>query len=152
MEAGKPYLIFCPQDVTVSVTFENVSFVANAPVAVTPEGSPFSFIGSFDPISMEGRYGVANINGKDKLVRGGASSSLYTTGSYFELQDINRVNSMLLNFDRETTGIADPSFNAQNKQGDIYTLNGVLIRKDATDTKGLKKGVYIIGNQKVYIK
>ena len=152
MEAGKPYLIFCPQDVTVPVTFENVSFVANAPVAVTPEGSPFSFIGSFDPISMEGRYGVANINGKDKLVRGGASSSLYTTGSYFELQDINRVNSMLLNFDRETTGIADPSFNAQNKQGDIYTLNGVLIRKDATDTKGLKKGVYIIGNQKVYIK
>ena len=152
MEAGKPYLIFCPQDVTVPVTFENVSFVANAPIAVTPEGSPFSFIGSFDPISMEGRYGVANINGRDKLVRGGASSGLYTTGSYFELQDINRVNSMLLNFDRETTGITTPDGGTSASSEGIYTLNGVLIRKDATDTQGLKKGIYIIGNQKVYIK
>jgi len=35
---------------------------------------------------------------------------------------------------------------------DIYDLNGRLVRRDATSTKGLHRGVYMINNQKVVIK
>ena len=35
---------------------------------------------------------------------------------------------------------------------DIYSLNGRLVSKQASTTKGLKKGIYIINNQKVYVK
>lgn len=152
MEAGKPYLLFCPQDVDQPVVFEDVEFVTGAPQNITPAGSPFTFIGSFDPISMEDRYGVARIGEHDKLVRGNATSSLRTTGSYFELQDANKVRSMIVNFDGTTTGISGQSLGTEGGKADIYTINGVLIRKDATDTKGLQKGIYIIGNQKVQIK
>ena len=35
---------------------------------------------------------------------------------------------------------------------DIYDLNGRLVRRDATSTKGLRRGIYMINNQKVVIK
>lgn len=35
---------------------------------------------------------------------------------------------------------------------DIYNVNGILVRKQATDTKDLKKGMYIINGKKVAIK
>jgi len=35
---------------------------------------------------------------------------------------------------------------------DIYDLNGRLVRRNATSTKGLHRGIYMINNQKVVIK
>lgn len=35
---------------------------------------------------------------------------------------------------------------------DVYTLDGVKARREATSLKGLKKGIYIIHNQKVIVK
>ena len=35
---------------------------------------------------------------------------------------------------------------------DIYDLNGRLVRRNATSTKGLRRGIYMINNQKVVIK
>lgn len=35
---------------------------------------------------------------------------------------------------------------------DIYSLDGRLVRKQATNTEGLKKGLYIVNGQKMYIK
>lgn len=151
MEAGKPYLIFCPTAVNQPVKFQDVTFVAQAPQDITPSGSPFTFKGSFDPISMTDRYGVASVNGVDKLIKGGNNSSLKTTGSYFELNESQPAKGIRLFFENGTTGIESISEEGQ-KGADIYTLDGVLIRKDSKDTKGLKKGIYIIGNQKVQIK
>lgn len=36
--------------------------------------------------------------------------------------------------------------------GDIYTLGGQLVRKNATSLEGLQRGTYIIGGKKVFIK
>lgn len=41
---------------------------------------------------------------------------------------------------------------AEGKPVDIYTLDGVLIKKDATDTKGIKPGIYVVGDKKVFVK
>lgn len=38
------------------------------------------------------------------------------------------------------------------KTADIYSINGVLVRKQATTTKGLEKGIYIINNKKTIVK
>ncbi len=40
----------------------------------------------------------------------------------------------------------------QQERFNIYDLNGRLVRRDATSTKGLHRGVYMINNQKVVIK
>ena len=35
---------------------------------------------------------------------------------------------------------------------DIYTLDGVLVRRQATTTEGLSRGIYVIEGRKVIIK
>ena len=34
---------------------------------------------------------------------------------------------------------------------DVYTTTGLLVKKDATTLKGLKKGVYVVGGRKVCV-
>ena len=41
---------------------------------------------------------------------------------------------------------------SQMPAADIYTMDGRLVRKQATSTKGLNKGIYIINNQKTIVK
>lgn len=100
---------------------------------------------------MNGLYGVAHVDDADKLVKGGASSNLYTTGSFFRQNGTSSVRGLNLNFGGTTTGI-------NSLQGDmmspfnVYTVDGVLVRKQATTTSGLKEGIYVIDNKKVYIK
>ena len=35
---------------------------------------------------------------------------------------------------------------------DIYTVDGKLVRRQATSLDGLRKGVYVVGNKKVIVK
>ena len=41
---------------------------------------------------------------------------------------------------------------AKGEPFDIYTINGVLVRQNATNVEGIKAGVYVVNNQKVIIK
>jgi hypothetical protein len=50
-----------------------------------------------------------------------------------------------------TTGIISIG-SAFDQPTDIYSVNGKLIKKDATSTRGLAKGVYIVNNEKVIVK
>lgn len=151
MKAGKPYLIFCPKAVEQPIRLTDVTLVSQVPQSITPAGSPFTFKGSFDPISMENLYGIASVDGMEKLLKGSENSTLNTTGSYFEENETQPIKGIQLFFEGSTTDIN--SISQDKKEGiGIYTINGVLIRKDAKDIKGLKKGFYIIGNQKIQIK
>jgi len=38
-----------------------------------------------------------------------------------------------------------------NSQFDIYTIDGKLIRRNATSLEGLDRGIYIVGNKKVAV-
>ncbi len=51
-----------------------------------------------------------------------------------------------------TTGLQGISETLLDKPMDIYTVNGKLIRKGVSSTKGLKKGLYIIGKKIVTIE
>ena len=50
-----------------------------------------------------------------------------------------------------TTGINEVEL-SNDKPATIYDLKGNTIRKNATSTEGLSKGVYIIDNKKVIVK
>lgn len=53
--------------------------------------------------------------------------------------------------DRTTLGISE--INAQSLNlGNIYNLNGVMVRKAGESLQGLQKGLYIINNKKVVVK
>lgn len=51
-----------------------------------------------------------------------------------------------------TLSIGSIANDALKIEGDIYSIDGKLIRKDAKDLNGLSKGVYLIGGQKVFVK
>ena len=57
-------------------------------------------------------------------------------GGYFTLKGVTSVNSIL----------------SENQPQDVYSLNGTLLRKNATSLKSLPKGVYIVNGRKVVIK
>lgn len=50
------------------------------------------------------------------------------------------------------TAISPTINNAIENPFDIYTTSGVLVRHNATDTQGLKPGVYIVNKNKIIIK
>lgn len=51
-----------------------------------------------------------------------------------------------------TTGIENVIANAKGKPFDIYTVDGKLVRRQATSAAGLAPGLYVIGNNKVVVK
>lgn len=51
-----------------------------------------------------------------------------------------------------TTGIKDITLDDDNKPANVYNVNGMIVRKNATDVKGLPQGVYIFKNKKYVIK
>lgn len=58
-----------------------------------------------------------------------------------------------LSFDGFTTNIDDVNIEGvTNKSYDIYNINGQLVRKNATSTEGLNKGLYIMNGKKVIVK
>lgn len=54
----------------------------------------------------------------------------------------------------ETTAIEDALINTDSYSvsGNIYNLNGQMLRQNATSTEGLAKGVYIVGGKKVVVR
>lgn len=54
----------------------------------------------------------------------------------------------------ETTAIEDALINTDSHSvsGNIYNLNGQMVRQNATSTEGLAKGVYIVGGKKVVVR
>lgn len=51
-----------------------------------------------------------------------------------------------------TTGIKDITLGDDNKPANVYSVNGMLVRKNATDVKDLPQGVYIFKNKKYVVK
>ena len=55
-------------------------------------------------------------------------------------------------FIEEITDIDTPRVNEDVSTFDVYNLNGQLVRKATSDTKGLEPGLYIINGKKVLIR
>ena len=79
------------------------------------------------------------------------SSPLSAEHAYLQVpqQAANGWSTATLHFD-DTDGIKDLTTDSQ--PFDIYTLNGLLVKRHASTTKGLPYGIYIVNGKKVVIK
>ena len=51
-----------------------------------------------------------------------------------------------------SVGINEVNTNVDTDNNNVYTINGVMVRKAGESLDGLAKGLYIIGGKKVVIK
>lgn len=143
----QPYLVYFPNEVS-NITFSKKIRPERTPV--TKAAGDWTFTGSYAPsISMEGKWGV--INDGSKVRKGGAGSTLKSTRAYLEYNGTANVNEMRIIIDGEETSITEIDGMPVGSY-DVYNLNGMLVRKNATDLNGLRKGIYIVNGKKYIVK
>ena len=107
-------------------------------------------------IAPEGSYIISTI-GEQKLVDAD-SVALNGQSGYFDLAEVKDLEGevdALIRIDGEIHPVGIEKVSNADGTYNVYTTDGVLIKKNvkANDAKaGLKKGVYIIGKEKVLVK
>lgn len=149
LKANTPYLIYFYDQVD-SPKYFGAEVQELSPIAV-PHGD-YNFQGNYTAgLSMYGNYGVANIDGKQYIRRGGSNSTLKATGAYFTSSSSSSVQSMIINLGGETTGIDNVSTVTDgNANGPVYNLQGIRVSNGSTDN--LPKGIYLQNGKKIYVK
>lgn len=70
----------------------------------------------------------------------------------FLMWDTSRVSEGILTIVDDPTGIDVLQNGTNNNANDIYNLNGQLVRKNATSTEGLPRGIYFRNGKKIVVK
>lgn len=151
LKANTPYLIYF-EEAKATPAYMPADIESCTPESVT--FGDVTFTGNYTAgMSMVGLYGVAEQNGAQYIMKGGAGSTLGSTGAYFTVGGTTAgVNTLSLDIEGEgTTGIG--SIVAEEGQAfDVYTLTGVKVRTAATGLDGLQRGIYIVNGKKVLVK
>lgn len=149
MGANVPYLIYFAKE-TENISLQNIDAAVTVPQSVT-HGN-VTFTGNYEAgRNMEGLYGVAEKDGAQYIMRGGAGSTLGSTGAYFTVSG-SEVNSLQLRLDGIETNISGVQTGQDGQAFDIYTLSGIKVRSQAATTDGLPKGIYLINGKKHIVK
>lgn len=149
MAANTPYLIYFAEE-KENISVQNVNVVATKPQSVT--FGNVTFVGNYEAgKNMEGLYGVAEKAGEQYIIRGGKGSTLGSTGAYFTVSG-SEVNTLRIRLEGTGTGISDVEAGKGGQTFDIYSLNGIKVRSQATTTDGLPKGIYLINGKKHIVK
>ena len=149
MMANTPYLIYF-EKAPATPLYISTEIKATAPTSVT-HGN-VTFVGNYEAgKNMEGLYGVAEKAGEQYIMRGGKGSTLGSTGAYFTVSG-SEVNTLRIRLEGTGTGISDVEAGKGGQTFDIYSLNGIKVRSQATTTDGLPKGIYLINGKKHIVK
>lgn len=171
--AGTPVLIRPTKDITADnyATFKNVKIEA-AEVKDTPcndygydnnENTTYKMIGSYNPQTVrKGEYFISTKDGKVKYLTSEtgtiAGTFAYMTNNTTASQSLSMAKAAYNNLtptamDGTVTGISNIEVeNEQSVDGNIYNVNGQLVRQNAKNTNGLAKGIYIVNGKKVIVK
>lgn len=152
------------------VTFEkadhvdaNVPFVANYNEAVTEftftdkgvvntnNGLGSTFVGTYTPGNVEGKY---NLAADCTFKKGDAEATTNAFGAYLELPEGYEAKTLSLGYtDGELAGIENITTSFGNKGVKVYSLQGNQIATASSMSElHLSNGIYIINNKKVVIK
>ena len=148
IEANVPYLVYF----AAAKSHNPLKVVKDlqASNAKTVSFGAYTFSGNYTAnMNMSGKYGVANINGVQKLRIGGATATLPAGCAYFTAA--NNANGMLIRLDGgNTTGILDVNTGMVVENTAVYNLQGVKVSNNGT--AGLPAGIYVMGGKKVIVK
>ena len=141
--ANVPCLIYFPEAVTSGVTLLTKTIASLGAQSV--QQGDFTFRGSYEgSISMSGKYGVADVDGVQKIMRGGSASTLKSTRAYFDYSGTGNVQGMRLSLEGEgVTGIDGITTGNAGTEAPLYDLSG---RRVQNVTKG---GIYIQNGKKI---
>lgn len=141
--ANVPCLIYFPEAVTSGVTLLTKTIASLGAQSV--QQGDFTFKGSYEgSISMSGKYGVADVDGVQKIMRGGSASTLKSTRAYFDYSGTGNVQGMRLSLEGEgVTGIDSITTGNAGTEAPLYDLSG---RRVQNVTKG---GIYIQNGKKI---
>lgn len=156
VEAGKPYLIKPTVDTPADGwTFSGVSTFVTKPTDVTYKndelGFDVTYKASFDKTSApEGSYVISSntvyhLTGGSKTLKG-------FRGYFWEETSGSEAKLTTFKVDATATGIITADGISETPAFDIYNLNGQLVKRAATSTDGLAKGVYIVGGHKQIVR
>ncbi|MBO5880712.1 MAG: hypothetical protein J6Q57_03610, partial [Paraprevotella sp.] len=145
--ANTPYLIYLPTAIS-NIVYTGRSITSTTIKTIAHNN--WIFAGNYTQnMSMEGKWGVVNEGGKVR--KGGSSSTLKGTRAYFTNKNNTAgVNEMRFIIDGEETSITE--IDGEPLSYDVYNLNCMLVRKNATDLNGLRKGIYIVNGKKYIVK
>lgn len=148
IEANVPYLVYF----AAAKSHNPLKVVKDlqASNAKTVSFGSYTFSGNYTAgMNMSGKYGVADINGVQKLRIGGATATLPAGCAYFATT--NNANGMLIRLDGgNTTGILDVNTGVVVENTAVYNLQGVKVSNNGT--AGLPAGIYVMGGKKVIVK
>ena len=141
--ANVPCLIYFPEAVTSGVTLLTKTIASLGAQSV--QQGDFTFRGNYEgSISMSGKYGVADVDGVQKIMRGGSASTLKSTRAYFDYSGTGNVQGMRLSLEGEgVTGIDSITTGNAGTEAPLYDLSG---RRVQNVTKG---GIYIQNGKKI---
>lgn len=142
--------------------FRNYVCKSGTPIAYdTAEKKLFNFFGTYEVINMPlWSVYVRNKNGVDEMVQKQDATKnnwLQATRAYFKIDpsaDGASVKLMSFTVDDIETGIMaiEPDGQMTVTSGNIYDLNGRMVRANAKTLEGLKPGIYVVDGRKVMIK
>jgi hypothetical protein len=121
----------------------------------TLKGEDFNFVGTYSRTIVP-EFSVF-INAKNEWKRSNGNSNIRPTRAYFFDNSGDGSNSAkLLGFkvDDQATGIIaiDEEGTMTVTSGNIYTIDGRLVRQNATSLEGLQPGIYVVDGKKYIIK
>ena len=155
INAQTPYIVYNGNDEAAELVSETTGGDINFQAAdkVTKVGN-LNVIGTFNYFNGDNatQYGIQNQTGDEitlKKIGTGATVSPFRV--YFTLAE--NVEAAKISFDfSEATGIRTIKGTDAAKAGNIYSIDGKLVKKNATTTEGLAKGVYVVNGKKVVVK
>ena len=146
MAANVPYLIK-PANAGVSYTFDGVTLVA-ADDLTAGEGD-YKFVGNYNSGKQlsEGDFFIDA--SENKFYRATGTETMKAFRATFVAPATSEAKVMNFTVNGGTiTGIDNIDAANSAEAFDIYSINGVLIKKNATSLSGLAKGVYIVNGKK----
>ena len=148
MEANTPYIVYFSTEKSAPMYF-GVKVENTEAKSVNNSGN-FTFKGNYTAgMNMDGLYGVATIDGEQKIVKGSTNSTLPATCAYFTNSGTMEDAYAIRLEGEEITGI-NAINNGVAEDGAVYNLQGVKVSNSSM--KNLPAGLYIMNGKKFIIK
>ena len=148
IEANTPYIVYFSTEKSDPMYF-GVKVENTEAKSVNNSGN-FTFKGNYTAgMNMDGLYGVATIDGEQKIVKGSTNSTLPATCAYFTNSGTMEDAYAIRLEGEEITGI-NAINNGVAEDGAVYNLQGVKVSD--TSMKNLPAGLYIMNGKKFIIK
>lgn len=162
LNAKVPYIIYNGNETETNLVAAgtgDMDFREVVAADQTTKVGNLNVIGTFDSFKGSDKtvdvYGIQNQSTDELTLRKVTDATVSPFRLYFTLVDGGNeqaAKAISFSFDGTATGIKQIDAADAAKAGNVYSIDGKLVKANATTTEGLAKGVYIINGKKYVVK